>query len=58
MGRNETTIREREKVEWEIPRNVLEDLREYCRTHDARECEAACLAIRRYLSERLLEEGE
>jgi hypothetical protein len=57
MGRNETVI-EREKVDWEIPTSVLEDLREYCESQNAKECEQVCLAIRRYLSERLLEEGE
>ena len=47
-----------EKVEWELPKEMLKRLRAYCEHHDLKECETACRAIKRYLSERLLEEGE
>jgi hypothetical protein len=49
---------ERERVEWEFPRPLLRDLREYCTQYNISECEAARKAIERYLCDRLLEEGE
>ena len=47
-----------EKVDWELPAELLGDLREHCRAHDKRECEAVRDALRHYLAERSLEEGE
>jgi hypothetical protein len=48
----------KERVEWELPARLMEDLRDYCRAYSTSEEEAARKAIERLLAERLLEEGE
>jgi hypothetical protein len=45
-------------VQWEITEQVLKDFREFCESRSLDENEAACQAIRRFLAERILEEGE
>ena len=54
-GENETRWM---KVDWELPAGLLKDLREYCRDNDIREIEVVSRAIRRFLYDRLLDEGE
>lgn len=56
MNQDETL--QRERVDWEIPADLLENLREYCAAYDISEGEAARKAIERFLADRLLEEGE
>ena len=48
----------KERVEWELPAGLLENLRNYCRTYEVSEEDAVRKAVERLLAERLLEEGE
>ena len=57
MRRDEAAL-EKEKVEWEIPAEILKSLREYCERYEIQESKAVCCALQGYLTDRLLEEGE
>lgn len=54
----EDHTRECERVEWDLPVELLQRLREFCANYNIPESEAVRKSIERFIAERLLEEGE
>ncbi|MBW3625849.1 MAG: hypothetical protein KY468_20850 [Armatimonadetes bacterium] len=45
-------------MEWDLPVELLQRLREFCANYNIPESEAVRKSIERFIAERLLEEGE